>query len=127
VSLQAFCVFYPWRDLPCSTLVLIQSRPRPGPVNLSRNGLAACLDAAFASLEARGYTHTMFRRSADRKWRAGLLLQNGGRLGEYAHTVIEVIPAGGVSRWERVNRYVLDKRAVEQETTIVVGQKPEGA
>jgi hypothetical protein len=123
-ALQAFCVFFPWRDLPFSTLVLIQGRPTPGPVDFSRNGLAACLDAAFASLEARGYTHTVFRRTLDPKWRTGFLLQKSGRLGEYAYTVSEKIAAGGVSRWERVNRCVLDNQPVELDTAIVVGARP---
>jgi len=126
-TLQAFCVFYPWAQMPFSTLVLMQSRPVDGPVNLTRNGLRHCLDAALASLEARGYTHTIARRILDPKWRAELILKAAGRLGEYSHTVVEVIKAGGASRWSRINGMVLNNRPVEHDVAIVVGARPEAA
>jgi len=124
-ELQAFCIFSPWTDQPTSTLVLMQSRPVPGPVDLARSGLAACLDSALASLEERGYTHTVFRRSTDAKWRPKRILHNAGRLGEYRFAVAETIAAGGVSKWERINRSVLDGKAVDHDTAIVIGGRPE--
>ena len=126
-ELRAFCVFFPWRDLPFSTLVLMQSLPLPGPVDLTRNGLAPCLDAALGSLEARGYTHFISRRSADPKWRPGLILRKAGRMAQYAYTVTETLKAGEVSSWDSVNRNVLNRRPVEQDTAIVIAARPEAA
>jgi hypothetical protein len=123
--LQAFSVFFPWRQLPFSTLVLMQSRPVDGPVNLTRNGLRHCLDAALRSLEGRGYTHTISRRILDAKWRPEFILKNAGRLGEYSYTIVEVIRAGAASQWERINGSVLDNQPVEHDTAIVIGAKPE--
>jgi hypothetical protein len=124
-ELQAFSVFFPWRQLPFSTLVLMQSRPVAGPVNLTRNGLRHCLDAALASLEGRGYTHTISRRILDPKWRREFILKNAGRLGEYSYTIVEVIKAGAASQWERINGSVLDNRPVDHDTAIVIGARPE--
>jgi len=126
LELQAFCIFYPWREMPFSTLVLIQSRPSPGPVSFARNGLAPCLDAALESLEARGYSHIVCRRIVDPRWRRDALLKHAGRLGEYSFTVAELIKAGATARWERFNRAVLDSRPVEHDTAIVIGAKPDG-
>jgi hypothetical protein len=124
-NLQAFCIFSPWIDQPTSTLVLMQSRPVPGPVDLVKNGLATCLDAALASLERHGYTHTIFRRSTDAKWRPERILKNAGRLGEYHFNVAETIAAGGVSKWERINSSVLGDEPVDHDTAIVIGGRPE--
>jgi hypothetical protein len=123
-ELQAFCIFYPWREMPFSTLVLIQSRPSPGPVSFARNGLAPCLDAALESLEARGYSHIVYRRIVDPKWRKDALLKDAGRVADYSYTVAETIKAGATSRWDRFNRAVLDSRPVDHDTAIVIGAKP---
>jgi len=123
--LQAFCIFYPWLEMPFSTLVLIQSRPTPGPVSFARNGLASCLDAALDSLEARGYAHFVCRRSADPKWRRDALLKDAGRISEYSFTTAELITAGARSRWHRFNIAVLDDNPVDHDTAIVIGSKPD--
>jgi len=126
-ELQAFCLFFPWPDLPFSTCVLVQSRPVTGPVNFQKNGLAFCMDAALASLESRGYTQLVFRRTVDARWRRDAILRNSGRMSRYAYSVVERIAAGNASRWERINRFVLNNRAVEQDTAIVIATSPEPA
>jgi hypothetical protein len=126
-ELQAFCIFYPWREMPFSTLVLIQSRPTPGPVSFAKNGLASCLDAALESLEARGYAHFVCRRSVDSKWRRDALLQDAGRIAGYSFTTAERIKAGARSRWHRFNIAVLDGNPVDHDTAVVIGSKPDAA
>lgn len=123
-ALQAFCIFYPWRELPFSTVVLMQSRPVAGPVNFVKNGLAFCFDAALSSLEARGYTHMIYRRIVDSRWRRDALLKMGGRLADYSYAVVETIKAGATSRWDRVNRAVLNNLPVEHDTAILIAAKP---
>lgn len=123
--LQAFCIFSPWHDMPVSTLVLMQSRPLPGPVDFAKNGLSACLDAALSSLEKRGYSHTVFRRILDAKWRPDRILRNAGRLGEYSFTVAEVVRAGAKSRWAFLSDTLLDGGPVEHDSAIVIGGRPD--
>lgn len=122
-EMRAFCIFFPWRDLPMSTLVLMQSVPVPGVVDLGKNGLAPCLDSALDHMERRGYAHVVFRRAADARWRPERILRNAGRLAGYAFSHLEMIPAGAASRWPGINDNVLDRRPVEQETAIVTASR----
>ena len=126
-ELRAFCIVSPWSDMPFFAFLLIQCLPVPGGVNMHRNGLSYCMDAALASLEARGYTHMVYQRVDDPRWRKDEFLKTSPGMSRYLYTTVESIPAGARSKWRLFDDRILFKRPASHDVLIIVGARSEAA
>lgn len=122
--LMAFCVVWPWPDLPVATMVIFLNRPTGGTYNPERSGLRYAIDAALEHIEALGCWSIYYIRADDRKWKRSRIVQGLGRLGEYQLVPAERIACGSWSRYPSINGLVLGGSPVPTDAVLVQGLRP---
>jgi len=123
-TLKAFCVLWPWPNLPASTIVLAVNRPDGAIYNPERTGFRAALDAGLAHVEADARTSVYFARSAKRQWNNRATTRRLGRLAEYQARPVETIAGGCLSRFQDFNRFILGGRAIRSDAVIIHATAP---
>lgn len=124
--LAAFCIVWPWPNLPTATMVIFLNRPTGTIYNPERSGLRHAVDATLAHIEALGYWSIYFARADNKKWTHSRIVRRLGRLGEYQLVPVERIARGKLSRHPDINRLVLGGTPVQGDAIIVQGLRPHG-
>lgn len=122
--LMAFCIVWPWPDLPVATMVIFLSRPTGVVYNPERSGLRHAVDAALEHIENLGCWSIYFVRANNKKWKSSRILRGFGRFSEYRLVPVEQIACGSLSRYPSINGLVLGWAPVPTDAVIVQGLRP---
>lgn len=122
--LAAFCIVWPWPNLPVATMVIFLNRPTGAIYNPERSGLRYAIDAALAHVEAEGVWSIYYVRADNERWRRSRIIKRLGRLGEYRLVPAERIASGALSRHPDINRLVLGGMPVPCDAVLVQGLRP---